>query len=119
MKRAGRNIKNAIGSVDDGWAVMWQRLTTPPSRKTTLAGLVAVSFLALVAIPIRDWLGTANIALSMVLVVIVVGIRAGLRGGALVAFFSGCAFALLHTVPHGLPRVENGQDLTTAALLVF
>lgn len=119
MSRTGRNVSNVLDSVDEGWTGLWRHVTEPPSRRTTLLGLAVVSALTLGAIPLRDTIGTANIALSIGIVVVIVGVRAGLWPGTIVALVGGGAFALVHTVPHGLPRVESEQDVATAALLVL
>ena len=119
MSRAGRNMANVLDSVDSGPTRLWRLATKTVQREMMLLGLIGVALIASVTIPIRDSVGTANIALLMAIVVVTVGAGAGLWPGATVAVVSGLAFALLHTVPHGLPKVENEQDVATAVLLVL
>ncbi|MGB3736029.1 MAG: DUF4118 domain-containing protein [Ilumatobacter sp.] len=111
-------MTNVLDSVDSGPAGVWRLVTKTVERRTMLIGLIVLGLIASVTIPVRDSIGTANIALAMAIVVVTVGARAGLWPGTTLAVVAGLTFALLHTVPHGLPRVENGQDVATAALLV-
>ncbi len=117
MSQTTRNMKDVMAGADGSWTAFRRRVTTPP-LDTIIVGVLCVAVLALVTIPVRDSVGTANIALALGIVVVIVGARSGLWPGTIVAVLSGAAFALWHTVPHGLPRIENEQDVATAVLLI-
>jgi K+-sensing histidine kinase KdpD len=87
--------------------------------RTFLVGAAGLAVLALALIPVRESIGVANVGLAMAIVVGIVGSRAGLAAGVATAAWAAVLFALLHSVPLGLPRLEDEQDGVTAMLLVI
>ena len=118
MTRGHHEARRLIEAIDDAAARPGRMLRSHPTAHATVVGVAVVAAVAAAAVPVRESIGVANIALVLGIVIGAVGSRTGLAPGALVGLASGMAFAMLHSVPHGLPRVEDEQDLATVALLV-
>lgn len=115
--KGAANARALLGGADRALTAPWRRLGRHEARDVAV-GFVALSVLTLALIPVRDSIGVANIGLAMALVVAGVGFRAGLAPGVAIALYATALFVLIHSAPHGFPRVEDEQDAVTAVLLI-
>ena len=82
------------------------------------AGFAALAIgLAAALVPLRDALGSANVALIMVLVVVVAASLGGRIGGAVTAIAAAVAFNFFHTKPYLTVRIDRPQDVATVVLI--
>jgi hypothetical protein len=86
---------------------------------TVTAGLVVPIAIAVALVPARAWMGSANVAL--VLVVLVVAVSAtGRRDVAIAAAFSSAiGFDVFHTEPYGSLAVARREELITVGLVLL
>jgi hypothetical protein len=73
---------------------------------------------ALVLVPVRTDLHSANLALILVLVVVIAAIVGGRRAGALAAIVSTLAFDFFLTEPYLSMKIETSADVETALTLL-
>ncbi len=118
MTRVQANVTQLVQSMDSLTQRPSRYLASHPRARVTAAGMAIASLLALVLIPVRDSIGTANIALALVVIVGIVGSSQGIGPGLVMSVWAAMLFSLLHSVPHGHPRVEDEQDILTAGLLI-
>jgi len=83
-----------------------------------LAGVVGPIALAVALVPARDWMGDANVAL--VLVIVVVGAAAtGRRNVAVAAAIaSAIGFDVFHVEPYGSLAIAHREEMITVALVL-
>ena len=107
-----------LGTVDWGSGRLGRYWQGHPAARITVVASSLATLIAVALIPVRDSVGTANIGLLLGIVVAITGSRGGIGPGLATAVWSSVLFALLHSVPHGLPRIEDEQDAATALLLL-
>lgn len=118
MARASTSVLRLAQGADRFADRPFRFVSDRPRVKATVVAMLVVAAVAAALIPVRDSIGTANIGLALALVVGAAGTWAGPSSGLVTALWAGIAFTFLHAVPHGLPRIEEEQDLLTAALLL-
>jgi K+-sensing histidine kinase KdpD len=74
--------------------------------------------LAAVLVPIRDLLGTTNVALAMVLLVVVAASVGGRLSGSFTAVTASVVFNLFHTKPYLTLRVQSGKEVLSVVLVL-
>ncbi len=86
----------------------------------TAAGLGAASAAgtAMLLQPARDWLGNANVALVLVVVIVAAGAIGGRLAGATTAATAAIAFNAIHTRPYGSLAIDRREDIVSTVLLV-
>jgi hypothetical protein len=84
----------------------------------TAIGVLAPMVVAVVLVPLRDSMLTANVALVLVLVVVAVAASGGRQAGAVAAVASALAFDLVHTRPYWHLRIDSSDDVETTILLL-
>jgi hypothetical protein len=82
-----------------------------------LGALVAIAA-SLALVPLRDVIDNANIALSMVLVVVVCGYFGGRVAGVGAAVGATLGFDFFHTQPYLHLRIHSSDDVVTTVLLL-
>jgi K+-sensing histidine kinase KdpD len=80
-------------------------------------GPLAVLLLAGVLAPVRDDIGTTNIALAMTTIVVLAALSSRLAGAA-TAVMAALSFNFFHTQPYQSLRIHSGRDVVTVALLM-
>ena len=100
---------------------------TPLGRYRYLAGRTTAAALgaaaaavgtALFLRPARDWLGNANVALVLVVVIVAAGAVGGRLAGATAAVTAAIAFNALHTRPYGSLAIHRREDIVSTVLLL-
>jgi hypothetical protein len=88
----------------------------------TLVGLAVAVFgpivVAAVVVPFRDDLGSANLALILVLVVVIAAILGGRGAGALAAIMATLSFDFFLVRPYLSMEIESADDVETALILL-
>jgi hypothetical protein len=69
-------------------------------------------------VPIRDWLGTTNVALVLAIVVVGAAIVGGRVAGAVTSVAAALAFDFFHTRPYYTLRINKREDVIAAVLLL-
>jgi MFS family permease len=91
-------------------------------RVRTLAGLAVGALgpvaVALLLVPFRNDLDSANLALILVLVVVVAAILGGRRAGALAALVATLSFDFFLARPYLSLEIESSDDVETALVLL-
>ena len=118
MSRGQARLSSLVRSADSAIAGPGKFIMSHRRLKRILLGVAACSAIALALVPFRDSVGSANIALALVIVVGLVGSSEGVVAGLVTALWAAALFTLLHAIPHGHPRIEDEQDAVTAALLI-
>ena len=83
-----------------------------------LLGPLAAIAVAGGLVPLRSWLGSANVALLLVVVVVGTAAVSDRRAGAATAVMSALAYNFFHTRPYGTLRVTDRVDLITVVLVL-
>jgi hypothetical protein len=81
-------------------------------------GALIAFFAALALVPLRDVIDNANVALSLVIVVVLCGFFGGRWAGAAAAISAAVAFDFFHTQPYLELRIKSSDDIVTTALLL-
>jgi Domain of unknown function (DUF4118) len=81
-------------------------------------GAVAAITVAGLLVPLRDWLGSANVALALALVVVVAAIFGGRLAGGVTSIAAAISFDFFHTKPYYNLRINNREDAISAAVLL-
>ena len=68
--------------------------------------------------PARTWVGPANVALVLCLVVVLAALTSRLAGIG-TAVVAALSFNFVHTKPYGSLRIDDGRDMLTVGLLLF
>jgi hypothetical protein len=91
-------------------------------RENAAAGLVLAALGPIVAaaalVPVRDTLGSTNVALVLVLVVLAAALTGGRAAGAVAAVSTVLAFDFFHTRPYLTLTIDSRDDVVTTALLL-
>ena len=74
--------------------------------------------LAAALVPLRNLLGTTNVALAMVLLVVAAASVGGRLSGSFTAVTSSVVFNLFHTKPYFTLRVQSGKEVLSVALVL-
>lgn len=95
-------------------------MSTPKSESYGLgAGCAGAAILVAAAlVPVRDRLGSANVALVMVLVVVLAAAIGGRVSGAVTAVAAAVAFNFFHTKPYLTLRVDSAREILTIGLIL-
>jgi hypothetical protein len=83
----------------------------------SLGGMVALVVAGLL-VPVRDAVGSANVALVLAVVVVAAAAAGGRLAGGVTAVLAAVAFDVAHTLPYGSLKVANADDLLAGALLL-
>ncbi len=81
-------------------------------------GAAAAAGTAIVLQPARDWLGNANVALVLVVVIVAAGAIGGRLAGATTAVTAAIVFNAIHTRPYGSLAIDRREDIVSTVLLV-
>jgi K+-sensing histidine kinase KdpD len=95
-------------------------VSTPRSESVTVAALFSVAAVALAAalVPLRTLLGTTNVALALVLLVVVAASVGGRLSGSFTAVTASVVFNLFHTKPYLTLRVQSGKEIVSVVLVL-
>jgi hypothetical protein len=93
-----------------------------PDRAPVALGLAIAGFgpiaVAAALVPLRDTIGSTNVALVLVVVVVLAGIAGGRVAGAVAAVISALSFDFFHTTPYLSLTINSTEDVVTTALLL-
>jgi hypothetical protein len=90
-----------------------------PRIFAAVGAIVAIALAGLLApAPVRDWLGSANVALILAIVVVSAAIFGGRFAGAVTSLAAALAFDYFHTEPHYTLRINKRDDVIAALLLL-
>ena len=82
------------------------------------AGAIAAILVGGLMAPIRDWLGAANVALVLAIVVVVAAIFGGRLAGGVTSLAAAFSFDYFHTQPYYSLRIDKREDVIAAVLLL-
>jgi Domain of unknown function (DUF4118) len=97
------------------------QLAAHASDSRLIAGLGAGAPVAVAAalVPARSWLGAANVALVLALVVVAVASLAGRSAGVVTSLLAALSFDFFHTRPYGDLRMDHHEDVLSVVLLLL
>ena len=81
-------------------------------------GAVVAILVAGLMTPLRDWLGSMNVALVLAIVVVGAAIFGGRMAGAVTSIAAALSFDFFHTQPYYNLRIDDREDLIAAVLLL-
>lgn len=81
-------------------------------------GAIAAITVAGALVPARSWLGTANVALVLVIVVVAAASLAGRLAGTVTSVVAAISFDFFHTRPYGNLTIDRHEDVVTVVLLL-
>lgn len=81
-------------------------------------GSLALLVFSMFLVPLRDFLGAANVAIILLLGVQVVAIIGGRQGGILAAIVAALSFDFFFTEPYLRLVITDRHDIVTAVLLL-
>jgi K+-sensing histidine kinase KdpD len=95
-------------------------VTRARSESVAVAAMFSLAAIGLagVLVPVRDLLGTTNVALVMVLLVVVAASVGGRLSGSFTAVTASVVFNLFHTKPYLTLRVESGKEIVSVVLIL-
>jgi K+-sensing histidine kinase KdpD len=89
-----------------------------PSRIFAAIGAIAAVLIAGLLVPLRDWLGSANVALILAAIVVGAAIFGGRFAGGLTSIAAALSFDYFYTQPFYDLRINDHEDIVTALLLL-
>jgi len=87
-------------------------------RIYALGGVVAAIAVGGLLKPLHDWLGAANVALALALVVVCAAVFGGRLAGVATSIGAALAFDFFHTQPYFSLRISKREDVIAAVLLL-
>ena len=96
---------------------MASRATDQKNLAASMGSLGLLVF-SMFLVPLRDFLGAANVAIILLLGVQVVAIFGGRRGGVLAAVVAALSFDFFFTEPYLRLVITDRHDIITAVLLL-
>jgi len=96
---------------------MRDRATDQTNLAASMGSLGLLVF-SMFLVPLRDFLGAANVAIILLLGVQVVAIIGGRRGGILAAVVAALSFDFFFTEPYLRLVITDRHDIVTAVLLL-
>ncbi len=129
VHRADQQVVGSVGAADatSTWSPMpsGRFAREVPARtdvraELRVAAVAAGALIVLTAamVPWRDQLGSASVALVMVLVVVAAAARGGRRVAALTSAVAALAFNFGHTTPLYTFHIDTPADVVTSALMI-
>lgn len=97
--------------------VTWRPVTTYPAA-ASIVGSVAAIGLGFALIPLRDTLGSVNVALLMAALIVLSAEFGGRTAGVVVGVVGSLVFNVLHTVPYYALVIERPDEAVAAVVLV-
>jgi hypothetical protein len=89
-----------------------------PSRIFAAIGAITAVLVAGLLVPLRDWLGSANVALILALIVVGAAVFGGRLAGGITSIAAALSFDYFFTEPFYNLRISDRQDIITALLLL-
>lgn len=92
-----------------------------PSGESTIAasiGAIGLMVFAMFLVPLRDFLGAANVAIVLLLAVQFLAIIGGRQGGIVGAVVAALSFDFFFTEPYLRLVIDDRHDIITALLLL-
>ena len=92
-----------------------------PSGESTIAasiGAIGLMVFAMFLVPLRDFLGAANVAIILLLGVQLLAIIGGRQGGIVGAVVAALSFDFFFTEPYLRLVIDDRHDIITALLLL-
>ena len=85
-----------------------------------VAGLGAFAAIVVAAalVPLRDWLGSTNVALILAIVVVVAATFGGRLAGIVTSIAAAASFDFFHTKPYLTLTIDKREDVIAAVLLL-
>ena len=122
VKMLGPIAKSSSGSADTlsgahSLLLMASRATDQTKLAATMGSLGLLIF-SMFLVPLRDFLGPANVAIILLLGVQVVAIVGGRQGGILAAIVAALSFDFFFTEPYLQLVITDRYDIVTAVLLL-
>ncbi len=118
--RVAKSPSGSFGTRSGGHSV--SQMTSRASDRTNLAasmGSLGLLIFSMFLVPLRDFLGAANVAIILLLVVQVVAIIGSRRGGILAAVVAALSFDFFFTEPYLRLVITDRHDIITAVLLLL
>ena len=91
---------------------------TSNARTGAILGSCAALVVAGLLVPARDWIGSINVSLLLVVVVVLTAALADRTAAAITAVAAALAYNFFHTRPYYTLRVTDRVDVATIGLLV-
>jgi K+-sensing histidine kinase KdpD len=82
------------------------------------AGAIVAVLVGGLLAPLRDWLGPANVALVLALVVVAAAVFGGRVAGGVTSIAAALSFDYFHTQPYYSLRINDREDVIAAVLLL-
>jgi hypothetical protein len=89
-----------------------------PARIFAAIGAIAAVLVAGLLVPLRDWLGSANVALVLAAIVVGAAIFGGRLAGVITSIAAALSFDYFFSEPFYNLRINDHQDIVTALLLL-
>jgi K+-sensing histidine kinase KdpD len=93
-----------------------------PDDQNTLAGALgslALLFISMFLVPLRDFLGAPNVAIILLLGVQIVALLGGRRAGITAALVAALSFDFFFTEPYLRLVIDDRHDIITTILLLL
>jgi K+-sensing histidine kinase KdpD len=88
------------------------------SRLATSIGAMFLLIFSMALVPMRDFLGAANVAIILLLGVQLVALLGGIRGGVVGALVAALSFDFFFTEPYLRLVIADRRDIITMVLLL-
>jgi len=119
VKKHRQDVKNAsilFATIDR--VVSIRGVSEESPRIFAAVGAVVAVLVGGLLAPARDWLGSANVALILAIVVVGAAICGGRVAGGVTSIAAALSFDYFHTVPFYSLRINDREDIIAAVLLL-
>lgn len=96
---------------------IWRPVAVYPAAATIVGSVVAIG-VGFALIPLREQLGSVNVALVMAALIVVSAEFGGRTAGAVVGVVGSLVFNVLHTVPYYALVIDRADEAVAAVVLV-
>ena len=97
--------------------ITWRPVATYPVAATLIGSAAAIA-VGFALIPLRDTLGSVNVALVMAGLIVVSAEFGGRAAGVTVGVVGSIVFNVLHTMPYYALVIERADEAVAAAMLI-
>lgn len=99
------------------WTNTWRPVATYPVAATIVGSAVAIG-IGFVLIPLRETLGSVNVALVMAALIVLSAEFGGRTAGVVVGVVGSLVFNVLHTVPYYALVIDRPDEAVAAIVLI-
>lgn len=101
----------------DREAITWRPVATYPVAAPIVGSIIAIA-VGFALIPLRETLGSVNVALAMAALIVVSAEFGGRTAGVVVGIVGSLVFNVLHTVPYYALVIDRPDEAVAAIVLV-